>query len=189
VNDDSSLELTGKLYTSLAMPYFARAPQRRHPLAEDLRSTPTYLLLPYPPALLGVLALVGALLGLVVDKRAVVARGAAFLVLVLVEVHLVQNCPWRQCCLLASPSLLSPEVSECRACRACRGGVEAVSRRCRGGVEAVSSRWCPLTLVSIVSRCVEVMSRCVEVMLRSVEVTRVEVSTCFKLRLRNIDRC
>ena len=38
---------------------------------------------------------------------------------------------------------LSPEVSECRRCRSCRCGVDAVSMRCR------------LTLVSIVSMCVD----------------------------------
>ena len=38
---------------------------------------------------------------------------------------------------------LSPEVSECQRCRRCRGSVEAVSRQCR------------LTLVSMVSRCVD----------------------------------
>jgi hypothetical protein len=50
---------------------------------------------------------------------------------------------WSMVVLAPGSILLSPEVSECQRCRRCRGSVEAVSRQCR------------LTLVSMVSRCVD----------------------------------
>jgi len=57
------------------------------------------------------------------------------------ERHLLRAAPER--CTYTLALSLSPEVSECQRCRRCRGSVTAVSRQCR------------LTLVSMVSRCVD----------------------------------